>query len=296
MSFGLKLLALLGRVASGIFLLFPIKLRFFFGDLLGRLWFDVFRIRRKVVLSNLQIAYPHLTEKERVRLGRKSLFHLGRDLMEYPELPFLNLAKVKSRFVVEGEHHLQEALQLKKGVCLLTLHLGNGDLGIAALSMLGYPISLLSKEFKARWLNDLWFGMRARLGTQFIPPRNSSYAVLKALKKGRVVMFVQDQYMGPPQGVKTTFFGQETGTGLGLATIAWRAGCPVVPVYTLRQGPHRHLIHFDKPVEMAVGINPDESLKIFTQRCNDILEQYVRRCPEQWMWIHKRWKPFSSLR
>ncbi len=290
MSFGLKSLAWVFRFFGFLFLLFPKKLRFLVGDFLGILWFDVFRIRRDVVLGNLKKAFPGWSEAERIRVGRKSLFHLGRDLTEYCELPELNLEKVNSMFEIEGWEHLEQARAKGKGVCLLTLHLGNGDLAIAALSLLGVPMYLISKEFKLKWLNDLWFGMRARLGTHFIPPRNSSYSVLKALKKQSCVVFVLDQFTGPPIGVKTTFFGHETGTGAGLATIAERAGCPVVPVYTYRKDEKTHVIHFDPEIPYISLSDHDQAITATTQKYNDVLETYVRKCPEQWMWIHKRWK------
>jgi KDO2-lipid IV(A) lauroyltransferase len=292
MSFGLKCFAWCAKGLGLLVLALPRSWRFAVGDILGLLWFDVFRIRRDVVLANLQKAFPDWGPAQRTKIGRSSLCNLGRDLMEYFELPYMTPAKVEERFVIEGREHLDRALDEGKGVCLLTLHLGNGDFAIGALSCLGIPMYLISKEFKLKWLNELWFGMRSRLGTKFIPPRNSSYSVLKALKKNGVVVFVLDQFTGPPIGVKTRFFGHETGTGLGLAMMAERAGSPVIPVYTLRRPDQKHLIHFDPAVPFETFGSRDEALAHMTQRYNDVLETYVKKCPQQWMWIHKRWKIF----
>lgn len=293
MSFGLRCIASLGRALSFCLLLLPRRLRYLFGDILGILWFDVFRIRRDVVLGNLERAFPKWEKSQRVTIGRSSLRHLGRDLMEYCELPFITLEKINKRFEIEGLEHVRAAQSKGRGVCLLTLHLGNGDFAIAALSLLGLPMYLISKEFKLKWLNDLWFGMRARVGTKFIPPRNSSYAVLKALKKQGVVVFVLDQFTGPPIGVKTTFFGHETGTGLGLATISQRSHSPVIPVYTYRRDDGKHVIKFEAELPFILSEDNDLALKLTTQSYNDKLEEYVKKCPQQWMWIHKRWKIFK---
>lgn len=288
----MKSVALLGRAFAACLRGLPAPVRYGLGDILGWLWFDVFRIRRRVVLDNLTRAFPDWDENQKVKVGRRSLFHLGRDLVEYAELPRLDKHRVEKMVQVEGWEHIEKARAQGKGVCLLTLHLGNGDLAVAALSILGLPMYLISKEFKLKWLNDLWFGMRAKLGTRFIPPRNSSYSVLKALKKQGVVVFVLDQFTGPPIGVKTKFFGHETGTGLGLAMMADRAECPVVPAYTYRIGPERHVIRFGPEIPFERRGERDESLAHMTQKYNDVLESYVRQVPEQWMWIHKRWKIF----
>lgn len=293
MNFGIRFTAWFGRLFARSVRNLPPSIRYRLGDMLGILWFDVFRIRRQVVLNNLKIAFPDWSEAQRIQVGRASLRHMGQSLIEYCELPFIDRRRAEEIFEIQGREHLDRAIAQKRGVCLLTLHLGNGDLATAALSLVGYPMYLISKEFKVHWLNELWFGMRARLGTHFIPPRQSSYAVLRVLKKGSLVIFVQDQFTGPPIGAKTRFFGKETGTGIGLSIMSQRSQSPVIPVYTYRKGPERHVIVFGEEIGPEVVDDPDESLVRTTQKQNDVLEKYVRLFPEQWMWLHKRWKLFK---
>lgn len=281
-----RLTGWLGRGAS--FLLFhsPSFIHVGLAYLLAFLWFDLFRIRRKVVLANIQTAFPALSGKERVRMGRQSLRYLGRNFVEYSYLPWMKVKNVDEIFEFHGLEILDAALAKGKGVLLLTLHLGHGDLGTAALALKGYPVVLVSKVFKLRWLNDLWFGMREKAGVRFVGARNSSYALLKALKKNSVVIFVLDQFTGPPIGVKTTFFGKETGTAAGLAVMSERSGAPVVSVYIYRKEDGGHSIHFMREIPNE---GPTERV---TQDFNDELESFVRKYPEQWMWLHKRWKRF----
>jgi Kdo2-lipid IVA lauroyltransferase/acyltransferase len=275
-----------GRACSWLLYIAPAFVRRAIGSALAFLWFDVLRIRRDVALGNLRIAFPDWDERMRVRVARHSIHNLGWNLTEYCYFPFLTRENLGQTFEFEGLEIYERAAAKGKGVLLLTLHLGNGDLGCAGLALKGIPMVLVSKFFTFKWLNDLWFGMRARAGIRFIPPRNSSYTILKALKKGAAVAIPLDQFTGPPIGVRTTFFGRETGTGAGLAVMAERSGAAVVSVYTVRLANGRHLIRFSR----ELGNSGD--VEALTQSYNDELESLVRAHPEQWMWIHKRWKRF----
>lgn len=272
----------------------PRFVRTMLGDAIGVLWFDILRIRRKVVTDNLKKAFPEMDYPQRVKLGRESLCNLGRDIVEYSFLPFFDKKLCDDLFEFKDAHYMDEAIKKNKGVCVLTLHMGNGDLASAALSAVGYNIHLVSKEFKTKWLNDMWFAMRARAGTKFIPPRNSSYAILKALKKKENVIFVMDQFTGPPIGIRTQFFGIETGTGYGLAMMAERAKSPVIPVYTIRKNDGKHLIQFLPEIEFKEEESQEQTMVAMTQRYNSFIEDVVRKHPEQWMWVHKRWKTFRE--
>ncbi len=300
----------LARLLSFCIAKLPRAARFALGDLIGILWFDVFRLRRRVALENLRMAYPEWTESKRVAIARKSVQALGRTLTDFTLFPFFDQRHVSDHCEFEGLAHLEKALADGKGVFLLSLHLGNGDLAVAGLSRIGYKINLVSKVFKTKWVNDLWFGMRGRHGTRFIAPAKSSFEILKALKRKEVVAFVLDQFMGPPVGVRTTFFGHTTGTAVGLAVLEERTGAPVLPSYSYRRPDGKLVVvfeaMFEKPSHLVrsnltgdASVIMDESLTQQnstrrTQEYTDKIEQIVRRHPEQWMWIHRRWKQFRE--
>ncbi len=286
-----RLIGWLGRAVSSILFFGPAWLRKALAYFLAFLWFDLFRIRRDVVDSNIALAYPEMSPRERVRLGRANLRHLALNFIEYSYLPWLSRDNYTEHFEYHNVEILEEAFKRGKGVLLLTLHLGNGDMGAAGLALKGYPITLVSKFFKVKWLNDMWFGMRGRLGTRFVPPRDSSFALLRALKANRAVLIPLDQFTGPPIGVRTTFFGHETGTAAGLAVMAERSGATVISIHAARTPEGRHGIHVVR--ELPVRISPEETVEQITQRFNDELESLVRSYPEQWMWIHRRWKKFK---
>lgn len=285
------LIGSLGRFLGALLFFAPYFGRVSVAYFLAFLWWDLFRIRRKVVLDNLTIAFPEMSHRDKVRLGRRNLRHLGMNFVEYSYMPFLSRKNVDRFVEVKNGELLREALARGKGVLLLTCHLGNGDLAAAALAIHGFPMVMVSKFFKLKWLNDLWFGMREKLGMKFVAPRDSSFALLKGLKQGRAIVIPLDQFTGPPIGVRTTFFGRETGTAAGISVMAERSGAPVLSVYAVRNPGGKHTIHFVR--EMPVRNPPDETLEQITQRFNDELESFVRLHPEQWMWIHRRWKKFK---
>jgi KDO2-lipid IV(A) lauroyltransferase len=281
-----RLTGWLGRAISFVLFHSPAFVRKTLAYFLAFLWFDLFRIRRRVVLDNIGTAFPEKTSRERIRIGRASLRHLALNFVEYSFLPWMTSQDANSRFEYLGLDIFEAALAQKKGVLLLTLHLGHGDLATAALALKGYPMVLVSKAFKLEWLNELWFGMREKVGVKFIPARNSSYALLKSLKRNEAVIIPLDQFTGPPIGVRTTFFGKETGTAAGLAVMSERSGAPVVSVSTYRRPNGIHVVHFHRFMPTA---GPAERV---TQGFNDELEGFVRKYPEQWMWLHRRWKRF----
>ncbi len=287
------LTAWLGRAISFALYYSPAWVRRAIGNFFAFLWFDLFRIRRQVVLDNLHIAFPEMNKKDRTRLGRKSLQNLALNMIEFSFFRHLSKENINTHFVFQNPELVDAKLAEGKGVLMLTCHVGHGDLACAAMSLRGWPVVIVSKVFKLRWLNDLWFGMRERVGTRFIAPRDSSYALLKALKKGGIVIIPLDQFTGPPIGVATKFFGHETGTAAGLAVMAERSGAPVLSVYTYRGPDGRHVLHFVREIPVPERNEKDqERTTRVTQSFNDELEKYVRAHPEQWMWIHKRWKRF----
>ncbi len=269
----------------------PYKGRYFVGFCIGVLWFDILRIRRKIIFQNLDKAFPDKSKKQKTQIARASCVNLGMTYVEFMCMRFLNKSHL-SEFKVYGEEHLIRAREKGKGVCLLTLHLGNGDYACAGFAMMGNPLVLISKEFKVKWLNDVWFNMRKRFGMTFIKPRRSSYDILKSLKAKKTVIFVMDQFMGPPIGVETTFFGHPTGSAMGLAVMAQRASSPVVPIYTRRTKLGITEIHFFPEIPFIEKESKDATIAYMTQAYQDKLEEFVREHPDQWMWVHRRFKPF----
>lgn len=264
----------------------------FFGDCIGFLWFDVVRLRRKIVLGNLDIVFPNKPREEKVRIGRKSLFNLGRSFVEFLTLPQIDAKWVEENFVVVGAEKVDAYQKANQGVLLLSLHMGNGDMACSMLSLLGFKLHLISKKFKVKWLNDYWFGVRSKMGTFFIDAhgKRTSFDILKALSKGEHVIFVLDQYMGRPEGIPTEFFGQRTGTAYGLSLFHAKTQAPVIPIYTLRGEDLKTYVYFGDEITLEDLGDREETLRYMTEKYNRVLEDIILKTPEQWMWVHRRWK------
>lgn len=266
------------------------------GFWVGFLWFDVFGFRKKIVLNNLKLAFPEWTEQERRRVGRESVYQLGYNFGEFFFIPSMTAEWVDKNVVFEGWEHVEKARALGKGMFFLTLHLGNGDLAANAIALRGQEIFIITKRFKTQWFNDLWFSIRGARGVQYIDAHGPSNAfdILKSLKKNAAVVFVLDQYMGKPYGVATTFFGHRTGTAYGLGLFSQKTKAPVLPIYTYQGADKKLHIVIQPAMDTASYVSEDkeESVARRTQAFNDRLEEIVRRHPEQWMWVHRRWKDF----
>lgn len=266
------------------------------GSWVGFLWFDVFGFRKKVVLDNLKLAFPEWTEEQRLRVGRESVYQLGYNFGEFFFIPSLSPDWIQKNVIFEGWENVEKARLQGKGMFFLTLHLGNGDLAANAIAMKGQEIFIITKRFKTQWFNDLWFSIRGAKGVKYIDAHapNNAFEILKALKKNASLVFVLDQYMGKPFGVASTFFGHRTGTAYGLALFAQKTKAPVLPIYTFEGDDKKLHIVVEPAMDTSASVSEDkeESLQRLTQTFNDKLEEIVRRHPEQWMWVHRRWKDF----
>lgn len=270
----------------------PLNWQWGFGVFLGWLWWDVFRLRRFTLYRNITIVYPHLPKDERVKLIKKSLSWMGFHLIETLQIPAVQTDWLNRRIVIEGAEHFKAAQAQNKGVLLLSLHLGNGDMGAAGLSVAGYPLHLISKKFKIRFLNDTWFGLRETKGTRFIAPhgKETAFQILKALKAKEAVVFVMDQFMGRPYGIPTKFFGVPTATAYGLALFATKTRAPVLTVYTYHDPDLVLHVAFGPEIEFEEVADKDLQMERMTQKYNSVLEKLILSYPEHWMWVHRRWK------
>lgn len=270
---------------------------------LAILWFDILRIRRQVVLDNLLLAFPDWELSKRISVGRKAMITLTSNFFEVMLIPVMHKKFFGFSVLFEGEENLIEALKLNRGVYVLSLHMGNGDVGANALSLRGYKVNLITKFFRNKFFNNLWFYFRRGQGVKLIEPHGSKtpFDILKATKKNELVVFVNDQFMGKPYGVETKFFGVSTGTAFGLGVFYMKTKSPIVPIYALEGDDGRVHVKILKPLdchefETTASDNKLESQVAYeklAQKINDQIESIVRAHPSQWMWVHRRWKTFE---
>ena len=294
----IKKISLFPFLALGFLVFYNV---FFFRQIasygLGILWFDLLRFRRKVVLDNMQIVFPDQNRESLVPLARQSMIRFSEIFLEFFNIPWMTEKWVDQNIVFNGVENLKEAQAQKKGILMLSLHLGSGDMCCSAIQMKYQPITIITKFFKSRWLNAVWFSIRGRKGVGFIEPHGNKtpFDILKSLKAQRGVVFVIDQFMGRPYAVVTKFFGVETGTAYGLALFYLKTRAPIVPIYCYKAEDGKTHIVFEKMLDLneLITDNKEENLVRLTQKFNDCLEKIILKWPREWMWVHRRWKEYE---
>ncbi|MFH1223788.1 MAG: lysophospholipid acyltransferase family protein [Pseudomonadota bacterium] len=277
------------------FLLLPIRfmprgLELFLGEMLGLFLYHVVRFKRNIVRKNLLLAYWSLSFEEIKKLEIENYIHYGRLVFELLHVPFDAVRFAEKNVRVHNIEHLEEALKKGKGVFFLSAHVGFWEImGVAAM-FYKVPLNIITKYMRLKIFDDVWVKSRASYGIKLINEAHSARNVLKAILKGEVVGVVLDQFMGPPVGDKVNFFGRPAWTITSLAWFAQRTQAPVIPVVNYRRSDGS----FDLILYPDVGFEKTgtdrENIKRNTQRYSNIIEEFIKKHPEQWIWVHKRWK------
>lgn len=276
------------RSFSALFSLLPESAALLAGDLLGRFAHDVVAIRRAVAEENLRAAFPDWTPAERRDTLRRMYRHFGRNLAEFARFPVMTRAGLDRCVRLEGEHHLKAALAPGRGVLLLSAHLGNWEILGATLAAHGYPVTLLVGPQRNRLVQDLFTAFRRRHQVEVLVRGHDLRGIFRALAAGRVVATVGDQDAGPG-GYFVEFLNRPASTALGPYRIARRAGAPLLIGYGLREG-RIHVAQAEPPLWPDPARDPGEEAEAWSRQYHAVLETLIRRRPEQWFWVHRRWR------
>jgi KDO2-lipid IV(A) lauroyltransferase len=278
---------MIGRVLGWILVRLPRRvLMGAFGALGVLLW--ILGIRRRVVLDNLRLAFPDKTEAERRAIARATYRHLGELIPEFLRVPHLRRAELDGIFEYQGWECFERARDLGKGVIACTGHFGHFDLLAAAHNLRGVPMTTISRKMQV----GLWKKTRAQAGVQeiYVRPGETFSAAVKALRAGRVLGYVIDQSEPNRNAIYPTFFGVPAATSVTPAVLSRRTGAPVVFTVSLPLGGGRHRVIIEGPLFPPDTGDRERDALVFMQDLNNRLEAWVRRVPEQWYWVHRRWK------
>ena len=265
------------------------------GRALGFTLGSILRYRRRDALDALSRAFPERSSADHHDILNRMYRHLGLTIVETLRIEKEGRGYLTQRMEWRGREFLDRALEDKRGVLVLSAHTGNWELGITALSALGYPASVVVKTIRNRAVRDRVGRIRRSFGLKELPARGAYRACLKALRNNEIVAFVLDQNMTRPEGVFVEFFGQMACTTPGLAHLAWVSGAPVIAIFMERLENGRHRYHCCSPLPPPAG-RDTESLTEATRRYTRAIEQFVREHPDQWIWIHRRWKTRPLVR
>ncbi len=259
------------------------------GSLLGLAFYTLDRSHRRVAERNVARAFPQRTPAERRAIVRGAFGHFGRLLFELLKFSTLTPGEMLARVEFEGEEHVRLAQAHGKGVLFCTGHFGFWELqGIVHPLKFG-PMAVVARTLDNRRLNALLEEIRRRTGNTVIYRQGTLRRVMRELQANHGVGILIDQHIQSRDAVEVDFFDRPAATTSVLAALALRTGAPVVPLFGLPLGQGRYRMVYEPPVTPPPEDSPDR-IREFTQRCTDVLEMYVRRHPDLWLWMHRRWR------
>lgn len=258
---------------------------------IGRLLFRLIPRWRKIAARNLELAYPQAGGAERERILRGAFGNVGRVVLALARSPRLTSGNIGDWIGYEGFEHFARAKEAGKGVLFLTAHLGNWELSAVAHALHGNPMFVMVRSLDNPLLDRLVQARRGLHGNRVIEKRDAAREVIRALRANEAVGILADQNAAGDDGVFVDFFGMEASATRGVAQLALRTGAAIIPGFAFwNQQAGRYVLKFYAPVEPAQGPDRERNIRETTQRCQSAIERAIREHPEQWLWMHRRWK------
>ena len=246
---------------------------------------------RKTARFNLQLAFPDWSEAKRQDTIRAMARSLGWMAAEFARMPRYTAKNIADVIALDGQENFLEGRRRGKGVLFLTAHIGAWELSSYAHALYGYPLHYMARPLDNARLDALVNRYRGLSGNLPIFKNESARAMLKLLKEAGTVGILADQNTMPQEGVFVDFFGTRASTTAGIARVALHTGAAVVPGYAVWDDSlGKYRLRFEPPLELIRTEDPERDIFENTQRFAKVIEEIIRRYPEQWVWIHARWK------
>jgi KDO2-lipid IV(A) lauroyltransferase len=261
------------------------------GIVLGRVVYALHGRLRRVGMRNLEMAFPDKSPAERRRILKGVFQGFGRQLAEFAHFPQFTKDNIGELAIYDGFEHFEAARAKGKGVLFLTAHLGGWEIGSFAHSLYGNPLRIVVRPLDNPYLDAFVDRYRTLHGNSTFGKQDFARGIIAATKAGETVGLLMDQNMTPPAGVFVDFFGIPACTAAGIARVAAHTGAAVVPGFTLWDGERRkYRIHFEPEVELVRTGTEDADAVANTAKFTKVIEEFARKYPDQWLWVHRRWK------
>jgi Kdo2-lipid IVA lauroyltransferase/acyltransferase len=261
------------------------------GIMLGRMVYLLHGRLRRVGMRNLQLAFPQMPAAERRRILRGVFTSLGRELGDFCHFPHYRRENISQLAIYDGFENFERAQARGKGVLFLTAHFGGWEISSFMHALHGHPLHILVRPLDNPYLDRLVAGYRSLSGNRTIPKQDFARSMLAALRGRETVGILMDQNMVPEQGVFVDFFGIPACTSTLMARMALRTDAVVVPGFCLWDPAlRRYRMRFDPALETIRTGNEQADIVANTAAYTKVIEDYARRYPEQWLWVHRRWK------
>jgi len=261
------------------------------GAWIGAAAFRVLARLRSVGRQNLKLAYPEMTAEEQDRVLRGVYKHLGWQMAEFCQMRKYTPENTRGFLRYEGLENYLAAKDEGKGVLVLTGHLGAWELSSFYHSLMGHPMSMVIRRLDNPGVDRLVNEIRCMHGNKVLHKDDFARGLLASMRRGETVGILMDTNMTPPQGVFVDFFGHEACTAAGMARVALKTGAAVLPGFVLWEpAEKKYVLHFGKRIELVDTGDADADMVTNTAIFAKVTEEYIRRYPDQWLWVHRRWK------
>ena len=261
------------------------------GACVGSIAFSILGRLKKAGLRNLELAFPEQTEGDREQILRCLYRNLGWLMAEFCQMPRYTPQNTRSFLRYEGLEHYEAAKAKGSGVLIVTGHLGAWELSSYYHSLMGHPMSMVIRRLDNQRVDHLVNHIRCLHGNCVLHKDDFARGLIAAMRRGETVGILMDTNMTPPQGVFVPFFGHMACTASGLARVALRTGAAVLPGFMLwEERERKYVLHFGEEIELLATGDDERDAIENTARFTAAIESYVRRYPEQWLWVHRRWK------
>ncbi len=272
----------------------PLSWNYFIGNVLGSLAYLIIGRHRKIAIDSLSVAFSEMSLKEKKRIIRFYFAFMAQSTFEL--ISFVKNPHYLEKIRVEGRKNLEKALEKKKGVLLLTAHLGNFPLMLFKLARQGYPINIVARPMRDKDTDNYVNDLRTKGGVKTIlsyPRKVCISGILNALRNNEIVVIQVDQNFGTG-GVWVKFFGKLAATPVGPITLALRTKAAIVPAYMIRESWGKHQLRIFPQEEPIIKEDRDETILLNAIKLTRIIECWIREFPSQWAWVHRRWKSRPS--
>ena len=278
------------RIMTSLIAVFPRDFLRRMGNLIGLGCYFLLPERRKIAIKNLSLAYGNEKSSDEIKKITQQIFkNLCQIVFEVAWSKPIGLEELTDLIETKGINHLHSAFGKGRGLLIMTAHIGNWELLPAVFVREKVPLNVVYRPLDFPPLNAFIDEYRTRFGLKTVSKSRSIRKLLNALKDGEAVGLLMDQNVRKRLGVSTVFFGRPVQMNKGLALLALKTGAPVLPAFLIRQGTQFKAEILPEIPLIRTG-DKEKDIAVNSQQYNSVIEGYIRRYPEQWLWLHKRWK------
>jgi KDO2-lipid IV(A) lauroyltransferase len=268
----------------------PLETSMKFGKSLGKFIGARFPKLGKTARRNLEIAFPEMPEAEREKIIRGTFESLGRHLGFVSHFRKFQHEDIRNLVELEGRENFDRAVETGKGILFFTGHFGSWEVFNLLPPAFGFGMNILVRRIDNPLVESFVDDFRTRFGSVTLDKTKSARTMFRVLEKGELLGILADLNVQEREGTFVDFFGVPASTTTSIAKLAIKTGAIVLPAFAVwEESKSKYVVHLEPPVEYRKDDNSVENIRDLTQRVTSIVERYVRKFPDQWLWIHKRW-------